>query len=55
MNWFKWKLMSSYDKLLYQMTVCRKNKQRFHMQNGMILDFEKNIITYEDVDDIDEI
>lgn len=48
MNCFKWFFMSKYSKLLYQMKTCKGNKQRLHLQNGIVLDFNDNIIMDED-------
>ena len=47
MNFFKWKFLSKYRKLLYTLDVCKSNKQRFHLGNGMILDFTDMTIKME--------
>lgn len=47
MNLIKWFFMSKYKKTMFNLTVFQQNKQRVHFENGLILDFEKNIITTE--------
>lgn len=47
MNGIKWFFMSKYNRLIYTIKVCRDNKQRFHLGNGIVLDFTDNTIKYE--------
>ena len=44
MSIIRWIFMSKYQKLMYNMQICRKNKQRLHLSNGLILDFENMTI-----------
>ena len=47
MNIIKWKFMSKYKKLLYTLEICKVNKQTFHIENGIVLDFDKMEIRIE--------
>ena len=47
MNPIKWFFISKYNKLIYRINTCRGNKQRLYLQNGIILDFINNTISYE--------
>lgn len=37
---FRWLFMSKWQKLMYSIPVCHRNKQRLHLGNGYVLDFE---------------
>lgn len=39
LNRIRWFMMSRYKKLLYQIECAKKNKQRLHLKNGIVLDF----------------
>ena len=41
------KLMTRFQKLMYNMGVCNENKQRLHLDNGFILNFENMTIEKE--------
>lgn len=47
MNRIKWIFMSKYQKLIYSINCTKSNKQRLHLENGMILNFENNTIEFE--------
>ena len=47
MSFLRWKLMTRFQKLMYNMGVCNENKQRLHLDNGFILNFENMTIEKE--------
>jgi hypothetical protein len=47
MNKFKWFFMSKYKKLMYKLECAKANKQTFHMNNGIVINFKNNTISYE--------
>lgn len=47
MNSFKWFFMSKYKKLMCHIKCAKGNKQRLHLECGLVLDFEKMIIEEE--------
>ena len=47
MSWLKWLFMSKYKRLMYSLSVLMKNKQRAHLECGLVLDFETMTIETE--------
>ena len=47
MNSIKWFFMSKYKKLMYRVECAKANKQRLHLECGLVLNFEKMIIEEE--------
>ena len=48
MSVWRWWLMTKYQKLMYSIKICHKNKQRLHLNNGLILNFENMTIELEE-------
>ena len=48
MNSFKWFFMTKWQKLMYSMPICHRNKQRLHLGNGYILNFKTMTIEVEE-------
>ena len=47
MNWLKWLFMSKYKRLMFALPILMKNKQRAHLECGLVLDFEAMTIEVE--------
>jgi hypothetical protein len=43
MNLVRWLFMGKYRRLLYSIECARDNGQRLHLENGIILDFSKEV------------
>ena len=50
-NMIQWLLLPKFERIMYSIAVCYRNKQRLHLNNGIILDFETMTIEIEkDID-----
>lgn len=47
MSGLKWLFMSKYKKLMYHIECAKANKQRLHLECGLVFNFEKMIIEEE--------
>ena len=48
MEMIKWFFMTKWQKFLYSVPIWHSNKQRFHLGNGYILNFETMVIEVEE-------
>lgn len=44
MTWWKWLFMSKYKKLLHHIEIAKANRQRLHLPNGVVLDFDSAFV-----------
>lgn len=49
MNMLKWFFMSKYKRLMHSLPICMSNKQRVHLECGIILDFKTMTIKKEEM------